>query len=178
MLLFLVGLIALAALGLSAALAMRLQQFEARLVKAERGLGAPSLPELPDLIPERHLQGLHISLAIKQDHAHPVVANLLKEALLREDVADVILGEVADGIVPDLIIEGEVTCNGYAEIYYSANLVCRTAGRVLRTVSEKPAHGDRPSNLVIEVVARLKDEMDKVVTRDERRRALRELNEP
>ncbi len=110
------------------------------------------------------LHGLRFALSIEQDHPNPVLATLLKEALLKEDALIVETD-------PDVRVEGNVMCNGYADVYFRANLVCRIADETLITLTEKPPHGDRQENLAREVVARLKTEMAKA----ERRNALREL---
>ena len=181
---FLPGIVALISLAISVVLAGRVLQLERRLQSnPHSALLAVAEP------PARPLQGLRVVLAITQDHAHPVFANLLKEQLLSEDVTDIILltpaetaglrsdwKQRADG--PDLLIAGDIVCNGYAEIYYTADLTCSTADQAICNLTEKPPHGDRPSNLAIDLVARLKTELEKLVSRDERRQAIRELQGP
>lgn len=110
------------------------------------------------------LQGFRFAFSIEQDHPHPVLATLLKEALLREDVLIVETGS-------DVRVEGTVLCNGYADVYFRADLAAILEGQTLLTVTEKPPHGDRQENLAREIVARLKAELEK----RERRGALREL---
>jgi hypothetical protein len=67
-------------------------------------------------------------------------------------------------------------CNGYAEIYYQADFSCSNAQHAICNLIEKPPHGDRPANLAMELVARIKTELEKRISRDERREAVRELN--
>jgi hypothetical protein len=68
-------------------------------------------------------------------------------------------------------IKGEIACNGYADVYYRAELTAGAEGEIFLTLSEKPPHGDRPANLALELVHRLKIELRK----RERGLALREL---
>src|ERR1700678_4105417 len=83
--------IALLSLIISLLVAYRLRGAEARLKAAETALRAraqdPS-PELPTAVSPLH--GLRIALAVTQDHPHPIFSDLLKEALLREDVLEVL----------------------------------------------------------------------------------------
>lgn len=166
------------------ALAAKLQRMES-LVAISRPLDLP--PEPPSLpeVRQSPLEGLRIALAITQDHAHPIFANLLKEHLLTEDVTEIAMlspSEMAalkqdwnDG--PDILISGDIVCNGYAEIYYQADLVCSTPHQAICTLIERPPHGDRPSNLCLELVKRLSVELEKLMTRNERRLAIRELRD-
>ncbi len=165
MLAILALLLAAASLGVSVALALRL-----RVV--ERSLQRPPTPTVPTLVsPSKPLEALRIALAIEQDHPHPVFTNLVKEALLREEA------EPVEGADYDLLISGKLVGNGYADVYYTAELACQTPNGPLFTLFERPAHGDRPGNLAIELVNRLKLEVDKSVTRNERRAAIRELRD-
>jgi hypothetical protein len=77
---------------------------------------------------------------------------------------------------PDILVTGDLVCNGYAEIYYQAELACLSPHQEICRLTEKPAHGDRPANLAIEAVSKLESELDKLVSRHERRRAIRELH--
>ncbi len=181
------GGVALLSLILSLALALRCQQLGFRLRDVERalqGMGVKTLapPAFGEHVVPNALEGLRVALAIKQDHEHPVFATLLKDLLLKEDVADVALLSPSEAAQlraewkgQDVLIEGEITCNGYAEVYYKADFTCDTADKPICTLIEKPPHGDRPGNLAIELIARLKSELSKVVDRDERRSAIREL---
>ena len=179
-----VGLVALLSLATSAFLVRRVLELERRL----QSLPQPTLQPLPEPL-TRPLQGLRIALAITQDHPHPVFANLLKEQLLSEDVTDITLLTPAEATRlqtdwkqrtdgPDILIGGDIVCNSYAEIYYTADLTCSAADQAICNLIEKPPHGDRPSNLAIDLVARLKTELEKLVGRDDRRRAIRELQGP
>lgn len=171
----------LAVLGLvvSALLTLRVRQLEDRI----RVLSNPTeIDPLPlaynDSFVANPLEGLRIALRIDQDHPLPVFANLLKEQLMEEDVGavEVLTADGDDGDY-DVLITGNVICNGYADIYYQANLNCHTRNREFLTLAEKPPHGDRPANLAIEILARMKDELQKTSERDERRNALRELRQ-
>ena len=108
------------------------------------------------------LDGLRLTLDLRQDHPHAPFATLLYDVLLREGA---ILGE--DG----LLVSGEVVSNGYADVYYRAEIAVTEGERTLFTLARTPPHGDRPENLVLELVERLKVERKK----GERQRALREL---
>src|SRR5579862_7607367 len=177
----LVGIVALVSLAISVFLGLRVLQLERRLGTLPPSTAQP-LPEPPS----RPLQGLRVALAITQDHPHPVFATLLKEQLLSEDVTDIAFLDTVEANAlqadwkngPDILIAGDVVCNGYAEIYYTADFTCSTAVQPICTLIEKPPHGDRPSNLAIDLVARLKTEIEKLVSRDDRRRAIRELTGP
>ena len=109
------------------------------------------------------LAGLRVSLGIQQDHPHPVFEGLLREALLREEAV------VDDASA--LRIEGEVVGNGYADVYFRAEITVMLGNETLFVLTDKPPHGDRPANLAAEVVQRLRDELAK----RERQGALREL---
>jgi hypothetical protein len=170
MFVILLGVIAFLALGAATALGVLLVRLEGRLRAAEQVLESPTRAALPEAAPVRPLEGLRVALDIRQDHTHPVFANLLKEQLLAEDVTDLTTPDTAD-----IVIEGNLVCNGYAEIYYEADFTCRTATEPICTLIEKPPHGDRPQNLAIELVARLKRELTKLESRNERRAAIREL---
>jgi hypothetical protein len=159
--------VAVASLGLSLVLARRVLQLEARL-QVPLPSSAPVLEESPS-----KLEGLRIAVAITQDHEHPVFANLLKEELLRRDVAEVMFGDRGDF---DLLITGSLVCNGYAEVYYQADLTCRNAHEPICTLVERPPHGDRPSNLALELATKIERELDKLLSRNERRLAIRELS--
>jgi len=164
-------IVAAGGLGLSLILALRLQRVEGRLRELEAY--RPPLP-VPEAAPTRYLEGLRIAVAVSQDHPHPVFANLLKEQLLREDAAEVVLlAAPSDGF--DVLITGTLTCNGYAEIYYQADLACQWAGAPLCSLVERPPHGDRPVNLAIELTTKVKREIEKLTSRSERRDAIREL---
>jgi len=177
-----IAIVAVAGLGTSLALAIRLRQLEERLSAAltssRQGKGR-SLPASADL--PNPLQGQRIAIANTQDHAHPVFANLLKEQLLKEDVADAFILRPEElsswSEKAAILISGRVVCNGYAEIYYEADFTCQTEKEPICTLIEKPPHGDRPGNLAIELVARLKTELEKSQGRQERRQAISELRD-
>ncbi|RYG21730.1 hypothetical protein EON82_18355 [bacterium] len=118
----------------------------------------------------RPLQGLRVGLRIEQDHPHPVFANLLKELLLKEDA-------ILEADAADLIVEGGVVCNGYADVYYTAELNCRLQDEAICVLIEKPPHGDRQENLARELLSKLKKELRKTTERSERSNALRELGD-
>jgi hypothetical protein len=136
--------------------------------------------------PPRPLEGLRVAVAITQDHPHAVFVDVLKDQLFAEDVTDILVLSAEEAALldknwkdrkdaPDILIKGDIVCNGYAEIYYTADFICSNATDAICTLIEKPPHGDRPSNLAIELVARLKKELGKIVGRNERRQAIREL---
>jgi len=128
------------------------------------------------------LHGLHVVLAITQDHPNLPFVDLLKEQLFALDATDITVmqtTEISDiwsaTNPPDLLIKGNVLCNGYAEIYYEAEFSCSNPNGAICTLIEKPPHGDRPSNLALELITRIEKELKKMIGRDERRSALREL---
>jgi len=179
--------VAAAALAICAGLAVRFRELSRRLRAAELALAnSPStgtaLPEPPE---PRPLEGLRVGVAITQDHPHAPFADLLKEHLFAEDVSDISIlsPEAAKALranwtsddAPDILIAGEIACNGYAEVYYTADISCFTPQEAVCTVVERPPHGDRPVNLATGLISKLKQELDKIVGRDERRRAVREL---
>jgi hypothetical protein len=157
---------ALAAIIVASVAVARVQRLERRLAAPKAELPAAVAPQLPLPTP---LAGLRIAIDVSQDNPHPIVANLLRDQLLGEDA------EIVDREEADIVISGSVVCNGYAEIYYQAELTCRTQLETICAVSQKPPHGDRPANLAIELIAKLKSELESLVSRSERRRALREL---
>jgi len=173
-----VGIAILAAAGAAyLALFSRLQAVEQRLAAIERA-PSPSIPAISDRVPP--LQGLRIALSIVQDHPQPIFANLLREQLLKEDVLEVTFlppeTPPADSPDIDIFIAGTLTCNAYAEVYYRATLTAFAGSEPVYTITESPPGGDRPGNLAIELVSRLGVELEKRITRSERRQALRELS--
>ncbi len=150
-----------------------------------------ALPPAPIALPEHPtspVEGLTVVLAISQDHAHPVFANMLSETLQRLDAE---VSTTSPAALPefrtewlthpekaDLLISGSVTCNGYSEVYYRAELTCATRSETIVTTIENPATGDRQANLAKELVSQIEMEITKRVSRTERRLALRELNTP
>lgn len=167
--------VALASLAGTAALALRLRRLESNQ-PAQRTEPVPVAPSLPA---EKPLQGLHVAICIAQDHPHPLFADLLSDLLAAEDVAEVARVEQApdhpwDG-GPDLAIVGSVQCNSYADVYFTADFTCLAPDQPICTLTQKPAHGDRPSNLAIELVSLLKNEWQRSRSRGERQRAIREL---
>ena len=131
-------------------------------------------PVLEENTEKSQLEGLLFSLKIEQDHADPLFATLLKEMLLSEGAEEVALLP-KDARAADVAFVGDLSCNGYAEIYYQAHITCSVANQVLFTVNDRPAHGDRPNNLATELVSRLKQDLSKLIKRNERSRAIREL---
>ncbi len=171
MLTFFALFLALASLAASLALAGRLRVLNERLAMLE---GEPKRVPLERRKEEpwgrgfaNPLAGLRVSLTIQQDHPHPVFASLLKETLLKEEA-------IVDDNHPDLWIEGEIVGNGYADVYFRAEIAVSTGRESILTVSDKPPHGDRPANLAADIVRKLRDELDK----REHRLAVRELHEP
>ncbi len=190
-LLWLTVLVAAGSLVVSVTMALRLQNLEL-LVRNQRQpsgdfyreetfrpLSGPNTP--------RPMEALRVALAISQDHKYPVFANTLKEYLLSEDVADVAIVPPTEGkdndsvwkerVDLDILITGELVCNGYSDIYYRADFTCSSRKGAICTLIEKPPYGDRPGNLVIELVAKLKLEIAKSAQRGERSSAIRELHD-
>ncbi|HWD37787.1 MAG TPA: hypothetical protein VG944_02985 [Fimbriimonas sp.] len=167
--------IAAISLAISMFLALRLSEMRDRLAIAEQKIRTltPQQPQLPPPPPPSLLEGLRVRLQVTQDHPHPVFFELLSEELLKEGVT-----EVTEAPDAELTIAGEVTCNGYAEVYYSAEFTCSTLTNIICTLIERPPHGDRPANLAIELVAKIKRELEKQMDRSERSRAIRELGSP
>ncbi len=158
-------LLAALSLGASLALAGRLRVLSERLTVLER---RPSVQEgLNPLAAPSPLAGVRVALNVRQDYPNPVFVNLLKEALLREEA---LLEEER----PDVRIAGEIVGNGYADVYYRADLAASVGDDVLFVLTERPPHGDRPANLALETGQRLKVEWAK----RERQSALRELAGP
>jgi hypothetical protein len=179
-------LIALLSLGVSVALVVRVVQLSQALQESQHGIEESRVRPAPilDEPPARPLEGLRIGLAVTQDHPGAPFIALLKDQLFAEDVTDIETlskDEAAKWKARekplDLLIAGTVVCNGYAEIYYQADLSCSSARQAICNLIEKPPHGDRPINLAMELVSRLKSELEKVVNRDERRQAIRELKD-
>jgi hypothetical protein len=166
--------IAVTGLGLSLALVFRVRHLEGRLKATSTSLSPPTVSPEHRSSP---LQGLRIGLNVSQDHAHAAFVNLLKEMLLAEDVTDIVVVNSGDAPNVDILIVGQLVCNGYAEVYYEAEFTCFIGNEPFCSLVERPPHGDRPSNLALELVKRLKCELDKVISRGERRRALRELSQ-
>lgn len=182
-------LIAVASLGMSLALLQRVQALSlqldaARRTQAGEDRDAPVL-KAPAVRP---LEGLRVILAVSQDHPHPVFAGLLKERLLREDIASVeeFGGSPADAVGAwnsrrldaDLLVAGGLTCNGYADVYYQAEFTCYSPADTVCRIAEKPTGGDRPENLALEIVSVLGSRLEELVQRNERRRAIAELHGP
>ena len=162
--------LAVVALGLVAVLATRIGSLSRRIEAIQRQ--NPALPSRETVRADGPLQGLRIALSIGQDHPHPVFATLLKEALLREGA--LVEPEPLSPLGEGLAVNGTVVCNGYADVYFRAEILVVAGGETLLTVAEKPSHGDRQENLAREVVARLRTEWPK----RERHGALRELGSP
>lgn len=179
------GVIAILSLFITLNFVVRCLGLTQRLNAVENVLREVANKSLPSSKAEptpNPLEGLRIAISVKQDHEHPIFANLLKDQLLKEDVGEVTFltfDEKGDWkqmeSVANILVSGDITCNGYAEVYYAADLRCDTRDQAICTLIEKPPHGDRQGNLAIELVARLKTELEKHTTRDERRKAIQEL---
>lgn len=169
--------LALFSLGLSLALWQRVQQLQRQITRPARSLD-DSFP-VPLLTPvegpARPLEGLSISLDVQQDHPHPLFANFVAELLQKEDVARVSLTPDEGA---DIQVVGHLTCNGYSDIYYEAEFECSSRGRAICVVIERPPHGDRPANLALELVSKLKVALRRSSERIDRQRAIQELHEP
>ena len=167
MLTLLALILATLGLGTSAALAARLRALARRLETVERRAPGPSAlrAEGKPLSEPRPLHGLRVAVAVAQDHPHPIFANLLKEALAEEEA--LLVEREAD-----FAIQARLVGNGYADVYYEAEVSALGGKTPLFAFTERPPHGDRPENLAREVVARLREEARK----RERRAALRELH--
>jgi hypothetical protein len=164
-------------LGVSLLLALKVASLSSRpLLAPVAPRLEPVAPALEDLTPSI-LQGSRVALSITQDHPHPVFVDCLKEVLFQRDAADVVLVEAGKASDCDLLIEGSVVCNGYANVYYEADLSCSEREQPICRLIEKPPHGDRPSNLALELVSRIEKELHSLSTRGERGRAVRELKE-
>lgn len=122
--------------------------------------------------PPNPLSGLRIAVDVSQDHPQAPLVTMLVEQLLAEDAVEV---RVATDDGYDLLITGEVQCNGYSDVYFRAEFACKMGAEVVLRIAEKPVHGDRPANLVLELTSRLKEELNRRAVRNERRSALREL---
>jgi hypothetical protein len=126
------------------------------------------------------LAGMRIRLSVRQDHARPLFANSLREALLREDVQDVlIVGDPsAHGAAKgEWLISGTITCNGYSDVYFNADLTCTLGEETVCSWSHRPPQGDRPENLVLEIVSTLTSKLADRARKNERRKALSELGD-
>jgi hypothetical protein len=159
------------ALAISAAslLAMLVLSTRIRaLEQRQQELESHPQASLPAPVEEKPLAGQTVRLQIEQDHPSAPFAALLRDQLAREDVA--ITAENSD-----LEIRGSVRCNGYADIYFGADLTCYQGSHPICTVLERPPHGDRPLNLATDLIARLKREIQKSEEHSERHRALKEL---
>ena len=166
-------ILSLGSAAVAIAALVRVRMAERMLEDAARQVAVlPSRTE-PDIVPESPLQGLVIGISVAQDHDTPVLAATLAECFQREDVDSVTTGE--NVALADIVIDGFVVCNGYADVYYEASLDCKTSTVTLFSIREKPPSGDRPMNLALEIVSRLKTELTSRTTREERRLALREL---
>ena len=166
----LVAGVAVLSLVISIGLAFRVIRLELTRLPLPSEAGSPQpVPLLEEPSP---LEGLRIALAVTQDHPHPIFEEMLKEQLLGEDVSEVRslsspeattlpAGWPSSAEGPDILIQGALTCNGYAEVYYEADFTCSTS-----------------SQAICRLIARLKGELTKQTNRDERRLAIRELKGP
>jgi hypothetical protein len=151
------------------ALARRVAMLEAMQQSLEQARNSAA-PALENVEP-KPLQGLSIALEIEQDHPHSPFVALLTRHLDQEDVLAVNLGSRGD-----IVIKGALSCNGYTDVYFSADISCFVKGDPICTVIERPPHGDRPINLSTELIAKLKRELLKVQDQTERRQAINELS--
>lgn len=136
---------------------------------------------MPDIVGGTSaLAGMRICLALRQDHPRPLFANSLREALLREDVQDVVIAgdpsahEVANG---EWLISGTITCNGYSDVYFIADLTCTLGVETVCSWSLRPPQGDRPENLILEILCTMTSKLADRVRKNERRQALSELGD-
>jgi hypothetical protein len=77
----------------------------------------------------------------------------------------------------DVLIWGDITCNGYKEFYYKADLSYLTPYGSLNPTSEQPSQGNPQSSLAVTIVSKLKKELNVAQKRYERGRAIKELRE-
>lgn len=142
----------------------RLRWLEDKVRALERRTHASLSDRCPSI-----LGGKRVLVHVSQDHDQPLMERLLAERLALEDALIVSQGA-------DLEISGSIQCNGYSDIYFSAEFEVTTAHGLLCHVSEKPPHGDRPHNLVQELVARVSIALEQSQVRHERSEALQELD--
>jgi len=131
------------------------------------------------------LEGLRVGIAVRQDHEHPTFVNILTEKLRGQDVLVRLMTEdeaaaLAKRLGLDAgssrrVIHGRLTCNGYTDVFYDSGFDCSGRQGLLTTIIEKPAQGGRQFNLADNVVERLRLELVQNRSRDERQRALGEL---
>ncbi len=177
-----------ASLLLALWLAVQVKVLEIKIGKLEAEISKPDAqPTLPEPAPPQAspLDGLTVGVAIQQDHEHPTFAKLLLERLAAEDAEAFAMSYErarqthADwsGGAPDILIIGDVRCNGYAEVFFRSELVIVSRGGTLDTICEEPASGGRQASLATTTVARLDRALAASLRRAERRLALRELHE-
>ncbi|CAN5387127.1 hypothetical protein BH11ARM1_BH11ARM1_06580 [soil metagenome] len=159
---------AVAALGAVAALAVQVRSVSA----------LPPAPVVPVLAPvpvieESVLAGCKVFVSVEQDLAHTPFLGILRRALEEEDAL-----EVGTRSEAQYSIIGSLVCNGYPYVYYTAEFTCFEGDSAICTTIEKPPHGDRPANLALSILARLKKELVSSTTRVERRVAIDELSGP
>lgn len=119
--------------------------------------------------PPGALHGLRIALSIEQDAKNPVFRTLLEEQFAKFDP---IWAEEAEA---DVLIRGQIKCNGYTDVYFEGEIEASYQGEPLVALFLRPYHGDRQRNLAIDVSNRVEDALGKKLARDERQSALREL---
>lgn len=178
--LLLILVLGIGAIGGSVMLALAIRSIDMRLRNTEKTLsGESDKPALAWHEPAAHpLRDVRIALVIRQDSQYPLFATMLREMFLAEDASEVEMFNTiaeAEAWGPEILVSGEVVCNGYSEVYYSADLTCKTPHQMVTAIVEKPAQGDRPSNLGLELVEKLKADLTRLLLREERRKALREL---
>ena len=155
-------LLAFLSLAVALALAARVATLSCRVRALETGSDRRASPA--SLPANGHLHGLRIEFSIHQDHPLNPFEATLAGALAERGAVRV----DADG---DVRLAGTIKGNGYADVYFDADLAAEAGGRTLLRMRERPPHGDRPENLARELVARLEEEL----ARGERQGALREL---
>jgi hypothetical protein len=181
-LIFILTLLSIVAVAASCIQGRTIMELKQKYPNAQLSHGQPVIEEQATA----PLQGVRIALAITQDHPNAVFVELLKDQLFAQDVTDIVVLTPTEATsfledwktqldAPEILISGNVICNGYTEIYYTAEFTCSNREQAICTLIEKPPQGDRPVNLAIELVARLKKELEKLISRNERRQAIREL---
>lgn len=123
------------------------------------------------------LAGRGIWVDIQQDHPLPIVADRLAAQLSLRD-AEVRTGISSEDVTgpSDGRIVGEILCNGYADVYYQAQISVWIGDELLMTLRSRPEGGDRPDNLAMELVAEIEEKLTTSERRTERQRALQELH--
>ena len=189
--------LAAAGIGLSAGLAIAVARLYKKSEQMQQALSSlqktanSRIEQTPATDPDTYLSGFRIALSIAQDHTIPTLSLLLKEALVACDAEVTMIGtEQAQSFVknwgtnthsasdqPDVLVWGNITCNGYSESYYSAHLNYLTPYGMLNPTSERPAQGNPQNSLVADIVSKIKKGTISAQTRAERVRAIGELRQ-